>query len=72
MPAHWVDARGILCGVPLFPRSDSYVYPCEAVAHLVTCIDCQTIAALVEECEDDNERTEVLLRERARYAARSR
>ncbi len=69
---HWADVGGIFCGLPLFPWSDSRIYPYPAVDVVVTCIDCRTIAALLEECSDDSERTETLARERARYAARPR
>jgi len=70
MNIHWTDHRGIFCGSPLFPDESSRVYLRGIPGPEVSCIDCRTIVALVEEAQDETEATETLLRERARYSAR--
>lgn len=68
---HWRDETGILCGALLgIALHDRRIWRAGALSHAVNCIDCRTIAALVEEAEDDTERAETLLRERKRYARR--
>lgn len=67
---HWKDAAGVLCGFagPCLTGAPNWIPGLRSA--VVDCIDCRTIAALVQECEDETERSETLARERARYAAR--
>ena len=68
---HWRDELGILCGGLLgIGAHDRRIWRPGSHSMTVNCIDCRTIAALVEEGADDTEQTEILIRERVRYAAR--